>query len=102
MTLEQIIAESPTAAEALEVTKRYNEYKREADSTYIPLWESWADSLTPGDRRSDAFRESFCDYSGASKNAPLTLMFVAFCGGVDAAGSLLADLGLLNDKTAPS
>lgn len=39
MTLEQIIAESPTAAEALEATKRYNEYKREADSTYIPLWE---------------------------------------------------------------
>ena len=88
MTLEQIIAESPTAAEALEATKRYNEYKREADSTYIPLWEGWADSLTPGDRRCDAFREAFCKYSGATYSAPITLMFIAFCGGFDVGKAL--------------
>ena len=88
MTLEQIIAESPTAAEALEATKRYNEYKREADSTYIPLWEGWADSLTPGDRRCDAFRKAFCEYSGATYSAPITLMFIAFCGGFDVGEAL--------------
>ena len=81
-TLKQVIAEAPTAAEAIEATKRYREYKREADSTYIPLWEGWADSLTPGDRRCDAFREAFCKYSGATYSAPITLMFIAFCGGV--------------------
>lgn len=88
MTLEQIIAESPTAAEALEAAKRYREYEREAKSIYIPSWEGWTDSLSPGDKRCDAFREAFCEYSGATYGAPITLMFIAFCGGFDVGKAL--------------
>ena len=64
-TLKQVIAEAPTAAEAIEATKRYREYEREAKSIYIPLWDYWADALSPGDKRCDAFRKAFCEYSGA-------------------------------------
>lgn len=81
-TLKQIIAEAPTAAEAIEATKRYREYEREAKSIYIPLWDYWMDALSPGDKRCDAFRKAFCEYSGAKYGAPITLMFIAFCGGV--------------------
>lgn len=56
---------------------------------YIPLWEAWSDALLASGDRGKLPCKVFSDYSGATEKAPLTLMFLGFCGGYNM-GSLLA------------
>lgn len=70
------------------------------ETILIPLWEQWQDELIEsgdaGQREKDFYTKVFCEYSGATEKAPFTLMFLAFCGGVDSGLKLISLME--NDK----
>lgn len=56
---------------------------------YIPLWESWSDALVASGERGNLPCKVFSEWSGATETAPLTFMFLGFCGGYNM-GTVLA------------
>ena len=56
---------------------------------YIPLWESWSDALLASGERGKLPCKVFSEWSGATEKAPLTFMFLGFCGGYNM-GTVLA------------
>ena len=65
----------------------FREDKELIQTILIPLWEQWQDELIEsgdaGQREKDLYSKVFAEYSGAKEGSPYTLMFLAFCRGVD-------------------
>ena len=63
------------------------------NTIFIPLFEQWQDELIEsgdaGKREKDLYSKTFAEYSGATETSPYTLMFIAFCGGVDSGFKLI-------------
>jgi len=55
----------------------------------IPLWEEWQDELIESGEDGETPAKVFSEYSGAGENSPYSLMFLAFCGGIDKGMKLL-------------
>lgn len=67
------------------------------NTVFIPLFEQWQDELIEsgdaGKREKDFYSEAFAEYSGATETSPYTLMFIAFCGGVNSGIKLIQLMG---------
>ena len=53
------------------------------ETILIPLWEQWQDKLIESGEDGKTPAKVFSEYSGATENSPYSLMFLAFCGGID-------------------
>lgn len=77
-------AEAATPQEDLERAKQL------IKELCLPAWEAWSDELLKKDKRiANLPLEIFSEYSGATKDSPMSFMFLGFCGGY-ATGTLLA------------
>lgn len=50
----------------------------------IPLWERWLEDLGEEEISIQHMKSAFSQYSGMPEGSPLTMMFIGFCGGMEA------------------
>ena len=50
------------------------------EKVYFPMWDKWTDELT---KDVCEMMQLFAERSGCTEKSPMSLMFVAFCAGLD-------------------
>jgi len=58
------------------------EERKVVEKVYFPIWRKWMEELEEGGDAREVMR-FFAERHGCTENSPLSLMFVAFCAGID-------------------
>lgn len=84
---------------------KLNQDEREMMEICLPLWESWLEDIQEK-KEGDSFYHMAAAYTEHSKlpdNSPFSLMFAAFCGGIEKGVTMIQKLeqaGQRSGKTA--
>lgn len=87
----------------MESTITLNQTEKESLEIFLPIWNRWLEEITEPENGSSLYRMAawYAQNNGLPERNPLSLMFAAFCGGIDE-GIGLADIidQMAKDKAA--